>query len=57
MDARSRESKLRFRVKTLVRRACIGLALIATAWALLLHRRDVRRSRLREAQHDRCTHP
>ncbi|CAL8463879.1 g3414 [Coccomyxa elongata] len=52
-DTESRDSNLRFRVKTLVRRACMGLALFATAWALLLHRRDMRRSRLRETQHDR----
>jgi hypothetical protein len=46
-------TRLRFSVKSLVRKVCIGLALIATAWALLLHSRAASLGRLREAQHDR----
>ncbi len=56
VDSQPQTGILRFSVKSLVRKACMGLALVAVVWAALLHRRAVRLQMLKEAQHDRCPH-
>ncbi len=56
IDSQPQTGMLRFSVKSLVRKACMGLALVAVVRVALLHSRAVRLEMLKEAQHDRCPH-